>query len=85
MIRKCYSLTTFQVLKKRNKHYVCSNVLSSTRTVSFGADRVLQDAKACDSELSSGRLRGALHGVPVSIKDNLLTEQMITTGGSFAF
>lgn len=49
------------------------------------ADRVLQDAKACDAELFSGRLRGALHGVPVSIKDNLLTEQMMTTGGSFAF
>lgn len=47
--------------------------------------RIIEQAKQCDAALQQGQLRGALHGVPVTIKDNLLTQDIITTGGSAAF
>jgi amidase len=42
-------------------------------------------AKQLDSERQSGKLRGALHGIPIVIKDNLDTaDKMATTAGSLA-
>ena len=45
----------------------------------------LQAAATLDAERKAGRLRGALHGVPVLIKDNVETaDRMMTTAGSLA-
>lgn len=45
----------------------------------------LQIADALDKERKSGRVRGALHGIPVLIKDNIDTaDKMMTTAGSLA-
>jgi amidase len=45
----------------------------------------LAQAKALDAERKAGRLRGALHGLPVLIKDNIATaDKMATTAGSLA-
>jgi amidase len=42
-------------------------------------------AKAMDDERKSGKVRGALHGIPVLIKDNIDTaDKMMTTAGSLA-
>lgn len=42
-------------------------------------------ADALDKERKSGKLRGALHGIPVLIKDNIDTaDKMMTTAGSLA-
>lgn len=42
-------------------------------------------AAQMDGERSEGKIRGALHGVPVLIKDNIDThDQMHTTAGSLA-
>src|SRR6266566_7427695 len=42
-------------------------------------------AKKLDTERHSGHLRGALHGIPVLVKDNLATnDKMQTTAGSLA-
>ncbi len=42
-------------------------------------------AKAMDEERKAGKVRGALHGIPVLIKDNIDTaDKMMTTAGSLA-
>ncbi len=44
----------------------------------------LNIAKALDLERQAGHVRGALHGIPVLLKDNISTAQMQTTAGSLA-
>jgi len=45
----------------------------------------LADARLCDEQRRSNRVRGVLHGLPVILKDNIETlDPMPTTAGSFA-
>ncbi len=40
----------------------------------------LSQADALDRERAAGKVRGPLHGIPVALKDNMLTIEMPTTG-----
>ena len=45
-------------------------------------ERALKEAKEADDTLARGELKGPLHGVPMTLKDSLDTEGVISTGGT---
>ncbi len=50
--------------------------------VTVTADRALETAAAADREMDAGRYRGALHGVPISLKDLVDVAGVPTSAGS---
>lgn len=50
--------------------------------VQLVADRALSEARKADASLARGEVKGPLHGVPMTLKDSIDTEGVITTGGT---
>ena len=53
--------------------------------ITVTAERAMEDARRAEAEISAGRYRGPLHGVPVAIKDLVATEGVRTTMASAFF
>src|ERR1051326_3224326 len=50
--------------------------------VQVAPERARAEARDADEDLARGTVRGPLHGVPMTIKDNLDTAGVISTGGT---
>jgi amidase len=50
--------------------------------VTLDPERAMDEARRADAELSQGKLRGVLHGIPMTIKDSFDTAGMISTAGT---
>jgi aspartyl-tRNA(Asn)/glutamyl-tRNA(Gln) amidotransferase subunit A len=48
-------------------------------------EEALAQAAQLDAEAKAGKFRGAMHGIPVALKDNIDTAGVRTTGGSAVF
>ncbi len=55
---------------------------SLNAVVCLCADRAMDEAREADAVLSRGDDVGPLHGVPMTLKDSLDTEGVVTTGGT---
>ena len=47
--------------------------------------QALAIADSLDRERAAGRIRGPLHGIPIALKDNIQTVDMVTSGGALVF
>ena len=50
--------------------------------VQIVAERALSEAEQADSALARGETQGILHGVPITLKDSIDTQGVVTTGGT---
>ena len=50
--------------------------------VQSAADRARIEAREADEALARGEVKGPLHGVPMTIKDSLDTQGIVSTGGT---
>ena len=71
------------------KAYLARIARTNTAGPSINAVRIvnrhaLDDARALDRERARGRVRGAMHGIPVLVKDNIDVRGMPTTAGAVA-
>jgi amidase len=63
-----------------NRQIAVNDKLNAVVTNCF--DRARTEAKALDAKAARGEFVGPLHGVPMTIKDSLDTEGVVTTGGT---
>lgn len=75
------SVELVQMYLDRIEAYDKSLNLSSIITVNENA---LETAKALDEERAAGKVRGALHGIPIIVKDNYDVEGLATSAGAVA-
>ncbi len=64
-------------LKKYNSELHC--------VITLTEERALNQAKKMDEEISAGKYRGILHGIPFGVKDLLATKDYKTTWGAMPF
>jgi aspartyl-tRNA(Asn)/glutamyl-tRNA(Gln) amidotransferase subunit A len=73
---------TSEALVERCLHHITERDGSINAYIAVLADEALAQARTADREMASGRYRGPLHGVPISIKDVIDISGTPTTAAS---
>jgi len=76
--------------KKISSHELVTACLQRIERVNGGlnavvllcAERALREAREADKALAAGRLRGPLHGVPMTVSDSFDASGVVSTGGT---
>ena len=55
---------------------------SINAVVQLAQDRAMKEAQQCDALTKKGESKGPLHGVPITLKDSIDTEGIVSTGGT---
>jgi aspartyl-tRNA(Asn)/glutamyl-tRNA(Gln) amidotransferase subunit A len=74
--------TTSQAATERCLAAIAEKNPALNAFVTVLADEALADAKKADGEIAGGRVRGPLHGVPISLKDLMDLQGTATTAAS---
>src|SRR5918995_6786837 len=53
--------------------------------ITVTAEQALEQARALEAELARGVNRGPLHGIPIGLKDNIDTANILTTAASAVY
>ncbi|ALC14105.1 aspartyl-tRNA(Asn)/glutamyl-tRNA (Gln) amidotransferase subunit A [Sphingopyxis sp. 113P3] len=86
-LSRCFAEGAFDCVDLVDAYLQRSNALNAeiNAYVTIDGDGAMAQAEALDRERRSGRVRGPLHGVPISLKDNIDTAGLRTTAGSRVF
>jgi aspartyl-tRNA(Asn)/glutamyl-tRNA(Gln) amidotransferase subunit A len=74
--------TTGAELVERSLQAIERHQATTNAFITIHADGAREDARRADADLSAGRDRGPLHGIPISLKDLIDVRNEVTTAAS---
>src|SRR5699024_3071110 len=78
------AISPLEVTKKVLKEIESTNKRTNA-FITICWESAMEDAKRAEREMMQGEYRGALHGIPLSVKDNISVQNVRYTSGSSVY